>query len=39
MIKMGPGFMGSLVYTLIKLCCIKHKIDDQNINMIFIVLT
>jgi hypothetical protein len=35
MIKIGPGFMGSLVYSLIKLCGIKRKIDDQNIDMIF----
>jgi hypothetical protein len=38
MIKIGQGFMGSLVYSLIKLCGIKHKIDDRNIDMIFIML-
>ena len=30
MIKNGPGFMGSLVYSLIKCGGIKNKIDDQN---------
>jgi hypothetical protein len=35
MIKIGLGFMGSLVYSLIKLWW-KRKIYDQNIDMIFI---
>jgi hypothetical protein len=39
MIKIGPGFMDSLVYSLIKLCGIKCKIDDQKNDMIFIMLT
>jgi hypothetical protein len=39
MIKIGPGYMGSLVYSLIKLWGSKRKIDDWNIDMIFIMLT
>jgi hypothetical protein len=31
MIKIGPGFMGLLVYSLIKLGGIKHKIDDRTL--------
>jgi hypothetical protein len=38
MIKIGSGFMGLLVYSPIKLWWHKHKIDDRNIDMIFIIL-
>jgi hypothetical protein len=40
MVKIGPWFMGSLAYSLVKLWWhyIKRNADDQNIDMIFITL-
>jgi hypothetical protein len=36
MIKIGPGFISSLVYSLIKLWDVKRKIDDRNNDMILL---